>query len=149
MKALVLDDDRSIVTLMKHVLTRRGYEVSAYLDPVACPLYHAVSCAACSFAAEGCPDLILTDVVMPHVNGVEFVERLQHIGCKCPHIAMMSGNWQDQYVEGASRMGVQMFAKPFPIRQFERWLDTWADRDGHFVALPQEALPAAPRATNS
>jgi DNA-binding response OmpR family regulator len=137
MKALLLDDDRSILTLLQRVLTRSGYEVQAYPDPSLCPLYSAKSCVECASVEQGCPDLILTDILMPHVTGIEFLEELKRIGCKCRHIAMMSGDWQDCYVEKASMMGVHMFAKPFHIGQFEHWLGTVA------VEYPRVSLPGA------
>lgn len=117
-----MDDDRTILHLLQSVLRRRGYEVDAYADPVECPLFQAPSCTSCAPGAEKCPDLILTDIAMPHANGFEFLEKVKRNGCKCRHIGVMSGDWQDCYVHRATCMGVRVFEKPFSIREFEGWL---------------------------
>jgi DNA-binding response OmpR family regulator len=129
MKALLVDDDLTILHLLQSVLVRRGYEVDAYADPIDCPLYQAPSCTSCAPSAEKCPDLILTDIVMPHANGFEFLEKVKSNGCKCRHIAVMSGDWQDRYVLNASQMGVRVFEKPFSIREFVGWLGTVENED--------------------
>ena len=58
---LVVDDERLIADTMAEVLTRSGYyALSAYDGQTALELAIQVS-----------PDFVLTDVVMPHMNGVQ------------------------------------------------------------------------------
>jgi DNA-binding response OmpR family regulator len=126
MRALVLDDDPLMLTLMQHVVAHRGYEVLSYANPTLCPIM-ASACCPCGFPAGGCPDLILTDVNMPSVNGIEFVEDLKRRGCTCRHIAMISGDWSDANLAKARECGARVFAKPFGLRELESWLTQVAE----------------------
>ena len=63
---LVIDDESQIRSLLKNVLEREGYTVSEAAD-----------------GAEGClefkrkhPDLVITDLTMPEMNGMETITAL-------------------------------------------------------------------------
>ena len=79
---------------------------------------------------------------MPYVNGIDFVEVLKRIGCKCRHIAMMSGDWQDCYLQKASVLGVHIFSKPFHVQQFEHWLESVTDEDVRLIGSCAEHEPS-------
>jgi CheY-like chemotaxis protein len=121
MRALILDDDPTIVHLLKYLLNERGHETLTYTSPETCPAYTSASCP-CPFA-EACPDLILTDINMPAVSGVRFVENLKSKGCTCPNIAIISGNWTDSDLKRANRMDVSVFSKPLCPAHIRSWLD--------------------------
>jgi two-component system chemotaxis response regulator CheY len=56
---LVVDDDPTILSLVVEVLSGAGYQVSAAEDGL----------QAMDSLAGGCPDLIITDVNMPVIDG--------------------------------------------------------------------------------
>lgn len=120
MQALILDDEPLVLSVLQRFLAHRGYDVVIHADPTSCPLYFCDTCP-CS-AGVKCPDVILADVNMPHVNGVQFVKKLQRKGCKCRNIAMMSGGWTAEQLQQASHLGVSIFAKPFHLKRLESWL---------------------------
>ena len=64
---LVADDDGAIRTVLNQALTRAGYEVRSTGN--AATLWR--------WAAEGQGDLVVTDVVLPSLNGVELADRLR------------------------------------------------------------------------
>lgn len=122
MKAIILDDDPLVLSLVANVLHRRGYKVESYSNPSLCPLY----------AMQGepgqrlptCPQLIITDFDMPHVNGVEFIEALYKTGYRCPHIALISRSSMPPVIlKRLVQLGVKFFAKPFHADQIKAWLD--------------------------
>lgn len=129
MKALVLDDDPLVLTLLRRVLAHRGYEVDCYADPATCPTNTSLACP-CALREHGCPDLILTDVNMPSLSGIEFVEGLRLRGCTCRNIGMVSGNWSETSLAKAARMGVRVFAKPFDMPKLDAWLKQVAAKAG-------------------
>lgn len=119
MKAMILDDDPVILSLLKNILGADGFEVAAYSSPSACPLLADESCP-CS-QKEMCPDLIISDYDMPAVNGLDFLGHLKRKKCKCNNIALISGGWNEQDLQVSLPPGVNAFSKPFS-RQFWSWL---------------------------
>ena len=119
MKAMIIDDDPAILSLLNKILVADGFKVAAYSSPSACPLLADESCP-CSQKAI-CPDLIISDYDMPAVNGLDFLGHLKRKKCKCKNIALISGGWDEQDIKARLPPGVNAFSKPFS-RQFWSWL---------------------------
>jgi CheY-like chemotaxis protein len=66
-RILVVDDDESIRELLRMHLTSAGYEVEVAADAI----------VAGYKVLKAPPDLIITDVNMPHMDGFEFVAALK------------------------------------------------------------------------
>ena len=66
-KILVVDDDESLRELLRMHLAAAGYEVSTAPDGI----------SAGYLVLKNPPDLILSDVNMPHMDGFEFVAALK------------------------------------------------------------------------
>jgi CheY-like chemotaxis protein len=64
---LVVDDDESIRELLRLHLSAAGYEVNLAEDAI----------AAGYLVLRSPPDLIISDVSMPHMDGFEFIEALK------------------------------------------------------------------------
>src|SRR5690348_16280833 len=64
---LVIDDDESMRDLLRLHLAAAGYEVEVAADAI----------AAGYKVLRSPPDLIITDVNMPHLDGFEFIEALR------------------------------------------------------------------------
>ncbi len=92
-RAVVLDDDYTIRTLVDAVLSERGYEVHGSFRPLSCPVFLDSKCS-CS-ADTHCTNIIITDINMPEMTGLEFIEHQKRNGCKVQNIAVMSGRWTD------------------------------------------------------
>jgi CheY-like chemotaxis protein len=61
---------------------------------------------------------------MPYVNGVEFIETLRKNGCKCPHMALVSGSFPEpDNLDRVARLGVKFFAKPIHRDRIIEWLN--------------------------
>ena len=121
LRAFVFEDDDQIRSLLWKLLDRRGYEVFTFPDPGVCPLYISHECQ-CTLG-NACADIILSDVNMPDVRGLDFVEAQLKKGCKCRHIALMSGDWSKADLLRAEGIGCRVFSKPFLIEPISRWLD--------------------------
>lgn len=68
-KVLVVDDDESIVELLKYNLEKNEYEVRTALDGV----------KALEIAKKFMPNLVLLDIMMPKMDGVETCRQLRAI----------------------------------------------------------------------
>ena len=64
---LVVDDDESILELLRLHLAGAGYEVHIASDAI----------SAGYMVLRSVPDLIITDISMPHMDGFEFVAALK------------------------------------------------------------------------
>ena len=105
---LIVEDEEQILNLAKVVLERYGYQVlTAGAPEDACEI-----CAACTGEIQ----LLLTDVVMPTMNGKELQTRLEIIqpGIKT---LFMSG-YNDEVIahRGVLDQGIQFLAKPFTVQ---------------------------------
>lgn len=120
LKALILDDDPVMLGILQKMLQVRGYQVTAYSNPAICPLFTSRTCPCNN--DKTCPDVIVTDLVMATVSGTEFVEELKRKGCKCNHIALISGLWTETSLKKASALGVKVLNKPFQPELLEEWL---------------------------
>ena len=80
-KILVVDDESAITDLVSLILTEEGYEVSTAQNGKE---------GLKQFESEG-PDLVITDIIMPDMEGIEFVQTLVKKNKNIP-IVVMSGN---------------------------------------------------------
>ncbi len=120
-RAIVLEDNYVIRTLIDDVLKDRGYEVHGSSEPFFCPIFLDSKCP-CPVETH-CTNIIITDINMPGMTGFEFIEHQKRNGCKVQNIAMMSGRWIDEDIEHAKKLGCHIFKKPFNIDEIEKWLD--------------------------
>lgn len=68
-KVLVVDDEESIVELLKYNLEKDGYEVKTALNGI----------QAVEIARKFSPELVLLDIMMPMMDGVETCRQLRSI----------------------------------------------------------------------
>ena len=78
---LILDDHHSFADVVTYVLRDHGFDVVMFTDP------HA----ALAHLAEQPPDLILSDVRMPDIDGVTLAQRIRAMGYLMP-IVLISGD---------------------------------------------------------
>ena len=121
MKMVVIDDEPSILALMKRTLERRGHTVLTYTNPLECPLYHAPSCPCA--AANPCPDIIITDYDMPNVNGLDFLMDVYTRGCRCRDVAIITGKGVDELdMRRMAKLGTRYFLKPIDFDELYAWM---------------------------
>ncbi len=119
-RALIFDDDPLIRQMLWLVFDRRGYEVFSFPDPGLCPQHLRCRCACASDTA--CADIIISDLDMPRVKGLDFVEEPRGKGCHCRNIALMSAAWSAHDAVRARGLGCKLFTKPFPPSDILEWL---------------------------
>ena len=105
-KILIVDDQESNVRLLEYLLLRNGYRsVRGTTDPR----------AVVQIYQEFCPDLVLLDLIMPHMDGIEIMEQLQKVERETyPSIVIISASESDEANIRSLALGVIGFlAKPF------------------------------------
>jgi CheY-like chemotaxis protein len=120
-RVILLDDNDGIRSDLSQIFAARGYEVFAFSNPAICPLQIMPECR-CN-ANQACTDIIVSDIDMPNMTGLSFIENQKKKNCKCQHIVLMSGNWAEQDLLRAHELGCKTFAKPFTFQELYEWLD--------------------------
>jgi CheY-like chemotaxis protein len=120
LRAIVFDDNDDDRYLVKRLLESRGYEVLEYSDPSECPFLHSHECQCGQ--TEACCDILITDLNMLRVSGLEFLEQQIQKGCKIPNIAIASGDWSDSNLKHAQRLGCTTIEKTPKLDALADWL---------------------------
>lgn len=104
MKVLVADDDPQLVRALRITLAAHGYDVVAAAD----------GAAAIVLAAQTHPDIVLLDLGMPHLNGVQVIEALR--GWSSAPIIVVSGRTgSGDKVEALDAGADDYVTKPFQV----------------------------------
>ena len=129
MRILILDDDPDICALLETALAGKGHEVISLSDPTEFPLFNNQRCP-CE-PGDICTDVLIADIVMPKIGGIEFVKDLRKKGCwplKLGNVAVMSGFLTLHYMNELHSMGIHYFRKPFELKEIFDWLDGCRER---------------------
>ncbi|MEI6392844.1 MAG: response regulator [Verrucomicrobiota bacterium] len=109
-RILLTDDDEPLRSVLRRSLERSGYEVREA----------GTGDAALRLLANAPADLIITDIVMPGMEGIEFILSLRKTHPGLPVIAMSGGGRieANRYLEMARVCGVaKILPKPFDLEQ--------------------------------
>jgi len=120
-RAIIFDDSSLIRFSLWSIFDGRGYEVFTFPDPGLCPLHTSEKCP-CPPETK-CADVIISDVKMSGINGLDFVEQLIQKGCKRPPIALMSANFSESDRARAAILGCALFTKPFESAEIVGWIE--------------------------
>src|ERR1700679_3936880 len=69
----VVDDEPIIASTLASILNSSGFSANAFTDPL----------EALRFAETQCPDFLITDVVMPQLNGSDLGVQFKAMSPKC------------------------------------------------------------------
>jgi hypothetical protein len=121
---LVLEDETSLRGLIRQVLVRRGYTVLDTGDP-----HEAIR--ICEQRAETI-DLLVTDVIMPGMNGPQVVERVARLQPQM-RILYISGYTAKALLDHGIGQNVSFFAKPFSPEALARKIREVLDAPSHLA----------------
>ena len=115
---LVIDDDRTVLLLVKKAFADSDLEI------------HCASDAEAGMAAlrEYKPDVLLLDIMLPEVSGMELAREIRGIDIRLPVIFITATNDSDTAIEAMKMGAYDYLLKPLDIRQVrtlvERALET-------------------------
>lgn len=107
MKVLIIDDEPSLRQTVSMILGEEGYEVVAAGDGK----------EGLDRALENAPDVVLTDVRMPGMPGLEFLERYRAEGGTALVIVMTAYGSTELAIEAMKKGAYDYIAKPFSADQ--------------------------------
>ncbi len=106
----VVDDSRTVIATLRHALNEGGYEVVDAQDGL-----EGVSVLE-KLAAEGNkPDMIITDINMPDMDGISFIRKVREKReySKTPILVLTTEKNQDLKMEGKNVGANGWLVKPF------------------------------------
>jgi CheY-like chemotaxis protein len=95
-KILIIDDDSFLLDMYSIKFKEAGFDVVTSLDAE----------AALGQLESVKPDVMLLDVVMPHMSGLELLERLKTLNLTRPVIIILSNQGQQSDIDKAKALGV-------------------------------------------
>lgn len=109
LKILIVDDEEHIVELLKFNLEVKGYKVLCAYDGV----------DGFNLAKEEKPDLVLLDLMLPGIDGIEVCRRMKSDSelKKTPVIMLTAKNLEQDKIKGLEIGADDYMTKPFSVKE--------------------------------
>jgi two-component system, OmpR family, response regulator MprA len=109
-KVLVVDDERAVRESLRRALELEGYEIELAEDGEA---------ALRRLQANGEPDAMILDVLMPGIDGLEVCRRLRDQGSRLPVLMLTARVEVENRVEGLDAGADDYLTKPFALDELK------------------------------
>lgn len=103
-RILIVDDEPQLIRVLRTGLKSRGYDIRAAADGL----------AGLELFTDWRPDLVITDLAMPNVDGLEFCRRLREVS-QVPIIVLSAKGEEKTKVEALDLGADDFVTKPFGI----------------------------------
>lgn len=116
-RILIVDDEIEVVTMLQSFLLRKGYQV-----------YYALEGAEAICQAAKQPDLILLDINLPQMDGIEICKAIREV-VSCPIIFLTARDQDEDKVKGFAAGGDDYIVKPFSLAELGARIEAHLRRD--------------------
>ena len=141
LKVLIVDDE---------AVVRRGIMLGMDWAAMGCVVVGEASNGEEGIAAveRYSPNLIITDVRMPRMDGIEMLGRLREMGCRA-HVILLTAHSDFSYARSALQLGADDYLlKPFRDQELVSAIDKVRRKEQELTDLMvQDALPQIGRAS--
>ncbi len=117
MRLLIVDDEKAARYGMVKALRPEGYDTAEAEDAV----------SAFRLLQSGSFDLVITDVTMPGMNGIDFLRRMREQGLTMPVIVITAHGSEKLAVEAIKSGAFNYIAKPYDIEELRAMVAHAAD----------------------
>ena len=107
-KILVVDDDQGIRFFLEEALTKKGYKVDSV----------ASAEEALSKVKQDAFNLILLDVRLPGMSGLDAIKKLRELDPSAPIIIMTAHGSRDMAIRAVQEGAYDFFTKPIKLNEF-------------------------------
>jgi two-component system, OmpR family, response regulator MprA len=107
-KILVVDDERAVRDALRRALELQGYEVDLAADGEE---------ALTLLEANGHPDAVVLDILMPGIDGLEVCRRIRRAGDGVPVLMLTARDAVGDRVEGLDAGADDYLVKPFALEE--------------------------------
>jgi len=120
MKLLIVEDEPQLLSLIRKGLAERNHDVSAALDGT----------TALQMLESSNFDVVVLDVMLPDINGIEICRRLRATGNYVPILMLTALDSSENIVSGLNSGADDYMAKPFKFTELEARINALARRAG-------------------
>ncbi|MBF0548104.1 MAG: sigma-54-dependent Fis family transcriptional regulator [Candidatus Riflebacteria bacterium] len=124
-KIVLVDDELKLLRALKRALETEGYEVFDF----------SVSSDALKFIIEREPDLVVSDIKMPGLSGLDLLEKISNANSRIPCILMTAYSSIETAVASMKLGARDYLLKPFELKEFKNSVER---------VLSQEITPDLP-----
>ena len=128
-RILIVDDDRAICDYMQTLLERDGYQVKTLSDPTQVE----------SEIRQGGYHLLILDLMMPHLDGIEVLKRIREIDTDLAVVIFTGYPNLESAVASMKLDAVDYIKKPFNVDEFREVLARVMRKKG-LARTPEEQL---------
>ncbi len=104
-KVLIVDDEKSVRYSFKKILREPEYEVTGAKDGV----------EAIALLQDFSPDLVILDIQLPGLSGLEVLQRIKEISPKTPVLMITAFGTSDRVIKAMKYGAYEYIEKPFDI----------------------------------
>lgn len=120
MRTLVVEDEKHLNRMISEAILDEGYSVDSCFNAL-----EALGLCECAQY-----DVIVLDIMMPKMDGFEFVRRIRENGCKTPVVYLTSRDSVSDKVRGLESGGDYYMVKPFDFRELIAVIHVMARKSG-------------------
>jgi two-component system, OmpR family, response regulator len=130
LRVLVVDDEPNLAELLTSALRYEGWDVSTALDGQ----------SALRLARETDPDVVVLDVMLPDIDGIQVLRRLRAQRPGLPVLFLTARDSVEDRVAGLTAGGDDYVTKPFSLEEVVARLRGLLRRAGATAARPDATL---------
>ena len=123
MKILLIEDERLLADSLTTLLTSKGFQVEVVYDGE----------TGAEFAALGIYDLLILDVMIPGLNGLEVARQVRAQRCNVPILMLTAKSDISDRIEGLNAGADYYLTKPFDTRELLACINALLRRQGNQV----------------
>ncbi|MBN1609370.1 MAG: response regulator [Polyangiaceae bacterium] len=124
LRIVVADDDAAFRRLLGQTLRQDGHEVVEARDGA--ELLRCLSEPPLAAPMSPAADLVITDICMPGLSGLEALAALEHADCLPPFIVMTAFGSSERDEQARALGAAAVFEKPFSIERLRRTVIRYA-----------------------
>lgn len=107
MRIIVIEDNERVATLLKKGLESQDYNVSVFMDAE----------TAYFDLTNNQYDLVITDIMLPHMNGISLSKKIKHLYPQLPILMLTALGTIDEKINGFDAGADDYMVKPFDMRE--------------------------------
>ena len=123
MKILIIEDEKILADSLRTLLETKGFDVEIVHDGIAGEEY----------AELGIYDLLIMDVMLPGLNGIDLTKKVRAKRCGTPILMLTAKSSLEDRIEGLNAGADYYLTKPFDTRELLACINALLRRQGSQV----------------